>query len=171
MAKKKRPPKGTARKGISDKYTSRERCIFRYWDGSRQVAADPLQIQAALLEVPDIDADTRLACLQSEAAQGEARKAFGRLVEKLRPVFGVEAFRTDDAGKEHGLTSAETVDLLRQFSAFMADLKKKADTLRTSATPTAQESCPDGSATPNTSGSTSTGTGYSTGELSASPPA
>lgn len=103
-------------------YTSRERNIFRFWDGSVQRGIDPLMVANKLLHDVDIEADMKLAsvtCPETEAA-------LGRIADRVRDVFGIPAF-TERDGKSSGLTIDEALSLLVRFNNYLADLKKKLD--------------------------------------------
>jgi hypothetical protein len=80
-------------------YSDRERAIFRFWDGRRTRAADPLAVQRALLAVPGFDPenDAKRADLVLKGGPGadhpEALAALYRLTDATRQAFGVGAYR------------------------------------------------------------------------------
>lgn len=169
MKTKKRTPKRPGQRARVAGYSERERCIFEFWDGSKDVRLDPLQVQAELLAVPDFEANLKLSQLESEEAQGEARKAFQELIPRLRKVFQVEEYRQLDNGRDVGLTQGEVMGVLVAFLNFLADVRKKLVPSPTSVPSSAGAEPADNSATSNTSASTSTETAPSTDEPSASP--
>jgi len=139
-------------------YIPRERVIFRYWNGSKIMLADPMRIQAGLLDLPDFEADLKIMGLQAEEAQKEARAALMRIAAGVRKIFGIEELHlVPDTDEECGLTDAECVALMMEFIGFITECKKKVAPWLISAKPTEAESSAAGdSPIPNGTDSTST---------------
>jgi hypothetical protein len=101
--------------------TSTDRCIFRYFDGTRKRSIDPLDVQHTLTTRDNFDLDIDL-----KAAAGTSKyaaDALHRVIDAVRAAFHVPPY---DAGPpETGLTGAECMTLLVNFSLFIEDLKKK----------------------------------------------
>lgn len=109
-----------------------ERNIFRYWDGQKEVAADPVLLSQEFAKVEGFDKDCKIAATlyesgdQSEMALKSANASFGRVVETVRRVFGLKPL------SEGGLLQDEVITTLLLFTEFMDGLKKKAGILPTS---------------------------------------
>jgi hypothetical protein len=118
--KRRRAPSGPA----AVDYQPRERMIFRYFNGTKTTAGDPLRIQRELLSHPgDLDTDVKLLFVSLPQAQPKVREAFERVVATVRRAFNLELF---DGERGAGLTDQECVDLFSAFCNFIAELKKKA---------------------------------------------
>lgn len=102
--------------------SSTDRKIFRYFDGQRQRAADPLEILRKLRQHPcDIDkAETLRRETTDETLHDEAWR---ELVSAARDVFDINPLDPDG----HGLTEQESYDVLDQFGEFLDSLKKSTD--------------------------------------------
>jgi hypothetical protein len=101
-----------------------KRKIFRFWDGSKTVAVEPLKVQRALtsLDGVDLEQDAKMLGLESPMAQEAAAAAFDRLVKAVRTVFNVPDFKEEN-GVETGLTDAEALQLLAQYCGYLSELK------------------------------------------------
>lgn len=152
----KRKKTGRPSNGRVNGYSRREWLIFRFWDGTREVAADPLRISRGLLNVPglNLEEDIKLATLANPMAGKAADEAVARLVGAVQSVFGVKEFR-EERGKAEGLTDFECIQLLNTFGAYIGDLKKKLSPSPTSTTPTD----PSAESPPTPTSADSTGTG------------
>lgn len=101
-----------------------ERHVFTYWDGARERAGDPLEIQERLLEYPELDLETDIKLAgTSVPTAGAARR---RIIGAVRTAFGVEPYARGEDGSERGLLGAECVELLDAFASYLGELKKKA---------------------------------------------
>lgn len=142
--------------GRGDLYHPRDRLIYRYFDGQREVAADPMVLYKLLMDVgPEIGIDMKVAASPSK----DAGKAHDKMVQKIRGAFGVLPL------KDGGLTDLESVELLQHFLVFVDAIKKNSSPLPTSPGETPAPSAPSsvaGPPTPSSSGSGSTGGGSST---------
>lgn len=101
------------------------RQIFRFWDGQRDRAADPLVIYRAIETDPQFNVEVDSALL--EAGDSEATV---RAVGAVQRAFGVKDF---DHG---GLLESEALALLVEFYEFLALLKKSTSDTPTSSAPT-----------------------------------
>lgn len=147
----------------SDFYRPRERTIYRYWDGQRNVAADPMTLYRKVMEVgPELKIDLTVA----DSPSKDAGEAHMRAVDKLKAIFSVKGLA------EGGLTEAEMLDLLDHFMSFCEALKKNSRTPPTcaGATPgTTGASSGGGCPTPSTSACGSTASGPATAPPAPSP--
>lgn len=95
-------------------YAPKERLIYRYFDGSKEVAADPADLYRKLMDVgPELSADVAVASSPSKAA----REATGKAIEKVRGIFGLQPF-------PEGLGEAEAYELLDHFVGYCTSVKK-----------------------------------------------
>lgn len=151
-AKRQRP----ARIG-PEPFTVTDRAIYRYFDGEKQVARDPLAILRALngRPGPPLDADVKV----SLSTMKESGEAFGRVIAAVRESFGVKPFEEVD-GKQRGLTDGECLALLLHFGQYAKSLQDAALPFAISQ-PATGPPVSDGSAIPCSSDSTSTVNGHS----------
>jgi hypothetical protein len=98
---------------------NRSRRIYRYWDGQKQRAADPIELSLALANDPQY-----LRRNLHEALSGN-RESIEIVIGAAKRVFGVQEFKD---GK--GLTRAEMVRLVTDFEMYCQALKK--NTMRSS---------------------------------------
>jgi hypothetical protein len=87
----------------------RERKIFRYWNGERNIGVDPIEADMALKSV-DLDWKERMLSLQL----GES-DAMTDIVEACKKVFKLKEYDIDAEGNETGLTPVDIFDLLAEF--------------------------------------------------------
>lgn len=146
----------------------RERLIFRYSNGVQQVAADPLEIQFALMEAPDFEHNLKLSQVRNPLAAKDADAAFQSVVAAVRKAFNVPHL---DPQTETGLTAAECMELLGEFGEFMVAVKKKLPAPPTTSSASESEPSAASSPTPSESASGSTESVCSPGEVSPSPSA
>lgn len=109
-------------------YRPEERSIYRYNNGSANVAADPLLILRKLKSIPGLSLqdDMKLAAAEDEAFAKDAEAAIGRLAEAVRQAFNVPAFAENGDGQRTGLMESECLQLLIHFSNFIGGLAKAA---------------------------------------------
>jgi hypothetical protein len=111
------------------------RAIFRYWDGEKWRLIDPVLANRAIWndEACDLAADFKII-INPPLPDGkgfmhsseEVIEAENRIADLTRRVFGLTAW----SESQPGLTHYETHDLLDAFVEYIADLKKKRNTLR-----------------------------------------
>jgi len=112
----------------------RDRAIFKYWDGTRTRAVDPMVVYRVLACHPTFI--WRDHPRQVERDHDALRITLGA----IRDAFDVKPLSAD--GK-HGISEGETLGLLVQFSEFLESAKKNTNsflilpppTVRTSSTP------------------------------------
>lgn len=121
----------------------REREIFRFWDGKKTRAADPLEIWLALKNDPEFNYDTTPGFV--DAGDTEAIKV---TIGAIRRIFGVKTL------EQGGLTSQECLELLAVYFLYEESLKKSTSEPATPQSPTGSESS-DKSTTPPDLGSSS----------------
>ena len=158
-------------------FAERDRLIFRFWDGTRQRAADPLDVRAALDEHggpnwPDLLGVFGLAATEgmpmSPAVQAShaanVNASVGDLVALTRQAFGVEPFREREDGTTTGMTQAETLDLLTSYLTFAQQLEESARPFRSGPNSTGVRPSPEESTTPPSPACGSSATGAGGGE-------
>lgn len=151
------PAKPAPKGGEDDLYTPGERRIYRYFDGEKDVAVDPMPLWKRLMEHgTDLSIKLRVAYSESKANV----QAHTDLVKKIREVFVLKPF------EEGGLTESETVNLLHHFLTFVGVIKKNSPSSTTEpgegTPPTSSPSSEDAPPTRSGSDSTSTATATST---------
>jgi len=145
----------------------RRRDIFRYWDGRRERAIDPLVAWARMWEDPQCDPQRDFGPATGMSGEGLPvdfdPAARDRVLAMARRMFDVQEFSESTPG----LTIDETFSLLWTFIGFMNAIKKKRAPLPTMSPPTPSPTS-EGSTTRPASDSTSTGTESTNGEPSSS---
>lgn len=129
-----------------------QREIFRYWDGLRWRAIDPMVVFRSMSSHPEFNPEVHIPLLASDNLELQ-QQAAPIAVAATRQIFGIEAFAD---GHEGGLTELETLAVLNDFCEFADGLKKNGNGQQTS--PVAMEpECSGPSATKDKSdcGSTS----------------
>lgn len=121
-----------------------ERLIYRYWNGSKEVGADPLVLYRALMGQSESDIKSDGALMETGDAE-----ALGRIVAAARKVFNVEEFHEEN-GEPVGLLESEVLQLLNDFASWTNETQKKMS-LQTFSLPTAETSSADPSPTKSTS--------------------
>lgn len=118
-------------------YSPEERAIFRYFDGGKTVAVDPLVVIKKFGKVDGLafDADLQIAIADNEAMAKESDEAFERLVAASREVFGLKPFAEVD-GVQSGLTDAESFRVLVEFAKMVGGLQRAAGPFLNSPEPT-----------------------------------
>jgi hypothetical protein len=95
---------------------SAERCIFTYWDGSKERSIDPI------VAIQSLKADPKL---NLEDHPGLANKgddeAFEICVAASRNTFGLKPY---DSDTKTGTTASEAYAVFLKFGSWMAELKK-----------------------------------------------
>jgi hypothetical protein len=114
---------------------NKHRLLFRYWDGSRYVSADPFVIFRALVNTDKFDPDSDIKDLQIPDAKIIVKK-ISYIAEGVREIFNVPAF------EKGGLSELECVKLLTQFSDFMEAVKKNGGSNQISLPPMANQPAP-----------------------------
>lgn len=122
--KKQRATSAHEANGYFRPYTGRERLIYRYWDGDKNVAADPLVILRTLTTIEGFALETDLKLAETDSAFAPA--AFARVVGAARKAFQAKEFSELNGGKQQGLTDSECVQLLVHFAQFIGQLKEAA---------------------------------------------
>lgn len=109
-------------------YSTTERAIYRYTDGSKMVTADPLVLVRKLMEIqPELAVDIKVAHSPSK----DNLKAHVEMIAKLRNLFGVKPI------EDGGLTESQLLDLFNHFLEYIDAVKKNSPN---SATPPAATS-------------------------------
>lgn len=112
-----------------------KRDFFRFFDGSRWRAVDPLPIARALFSHSKFDWDETPKLLRSGQATIEIQAA-EIIAKAAREVFRIKP------AEQGGLTELECVDLVTAFQDYLGNVKKNSSLFRTSPEPT--ESSPWG---------------------------
>lgn len=96
---------------------NRHRLLFRYWDGSRFVSADPFILLRKLINTDKFDAEMDLKKLEIPDAKIVTEK-IGFIADGVREIFNLPPF------EKGGLAELECVQLLMEFSSFLDRIKK-----------------------------------------------
>lgn len=96
-----------------------QRAIFRYWDGVRNVACDPVAAMIAIETDPEFRLDQHPQ--QVDEGNGEAAQITCRMVGR---VFNLSDF---DPATGKGLTVAERLALFSAFGEYVEALKKNGE--------------------------------------------
>lgn len=138
----------------ADTYLPAERLIYRYFNGSKVIAADPVLLFRGILGVgPELSAEIKIA----RSPSAEAPKAHADAVAKVRNIFKAAPLSEDGTG----LGDQECLDLLDHFLIYCDGLKKNMSPTVTSPeetsapTPSSSGGSPPTGSTPD-SGSTGT---------------
>lgn len=100
-----------------DCYKPSERLIYKYWDGEKEVLADPIVLYRRIMsKAAELDADMSAAKFPGFE---KAEEAHASLVSKLQKLFKVRPMA------EGGLTDTQLEELLDHFLAYCDWLKKK----------------------------------------------
>lgn len=102
------------------------RQIFKYWDGAKDRAADPISIARAIDTHPTLDLDKHVKLAM--AGDNESHQI---IVTAVREVFGVSQWTESTPG----LTERECFDLLDSFAEYIEGLKKNSNPFPTDAPP------------------------------------
>src|SRR5690606_29518923 len=94
---------------------AKRRNIFRYFDGVRQRAIDPVAVAIAFEEHPTFSMERHVPL----ALAGDP-ESIRITVDAARQVFSIPAW----SERQRGLTSIETIDLVGKYVAYMESLKK-----------------------------------------------
>jgi hypothetical protein len=120
---------------------NRRRSIFRFYDGERVRAADPIAVAMALRDHPEFT-ERHLF----DAAKGD-ELALAVVAKTAQTVFRVNSL----SGSGRGLTISELLELMLAFDAYCLTLKKSTDTSPTSPPSTESTSPPSNEPTTNDS--------------------
>jgi hypothetical protein len=138
----------------SDLYRPGERTIYRYFDGEREVVADPLPLYKRVMDVgPELDVDIRVA----RSPMRGNKEAFDSALRKIRVIFDLKPFRDAGEGKVEGLTELEAFALLDHFMRYSNSVKKNMNHSQISAEETSVPSEPSSAGSPPTSSSSASG--------------
>jgi hypothetical protein len=146
----------------ADYYGDRQKKLFKYWNGSRVVKADPLVIYKKFLEVrPDLAVNIKLA----RSAHKDSNEGHDKAMAKIREVFQIPV-PANELEPKGTLTHSELSGLLDSFLTYIDKLKKNSRPLVTSSTNmVTQPSSNDFQPTKNSVVSTSTAKESSSGVL------
>lgn len=112
-------------------YKPKERLIYTYWDGFKDVACDPYVLYKKLMaKGTDLSIDIKVANSQSK----DAAAAHNSMIAKLRIIFDLKSY------EEGGLTELETIGLMDHFLLFARRVKKNTSHFPTSQTATSDSS-------------------------------
>lgn len=131
-----------------DQYRPSQRAIYRYFDGEKVVAVDPMDISKAIAHVY-VDLSTAMKVAGSP--HSDALKMDDKALDIIRGIFKVKPF------KDGGLMQDETYDLLLHFWDFEDKVKKNSRTPQTFAPATSPTTASTSSASPPTPNTTDSG--------------
>ena len=147
-----------------DLYAPSEKTIYRYFNGSRIVEADPIVLYKRYMDVvTDLDVHLRVA----RSASKDAAAAHGKACQKIRSIFNIKPPPEEDEADCTGtLDQTALLALLGHFHRYCGGVKKNTSptaTTSTATSPPTPDSSADGPPTPPSSASGSTDDGCSTG--------
>lgn len=132
----------------NDLYRPEERCIYRYFDGEKVRACDPMILYKRMAEVAgDLGAYISLAYSPSK----DSRSGWDKMIEKIRWIYDVRPF------EEGGLLEGECVSLHDHFNTFVADQKKTASSSPTMSTEDSPSTSPSTEGSPSTESTSASG--------------
>lgn len=100
-------------------FKPQEQSIYKYHDGEKEVAADPIKLHIKLLENKDFEILMKQAATDGGPKHELARlKAFDQLADIVRAAFGVPSFSMDNA-----------LRLVIDFLQYLEEVKKKLNPL------------------------------------------
>ncbi len=97
----------------------RNKRIFRFWNGSKMVGIDPIEAFRKLDAHSEFDFDS----IGFRMEEGDL-EAIRIVCDAAQQTFGVKPWGVDASGRESGLTIEEQIELVGQFCAYCAELKK-----------------------------------------------
>ncbi len=104
-------------------YSPKERRIYAYWDGQKQVKEDPAVLYRKFLDVAaELDVDFKIATSISK----DARQGQERALAAVRKMFSIKPLN------DGGLTEDESFELFSHFLNYNESLKKNLKPSRTS---------------------------------------
>jgi hypothetical protein len=148
-----------------DQYKPKDRKIYRYFDGTKEVAGDPMVLYKRFM---DVAPEMRVYWKVSRSPSKYATKAHCDLIVKIRQVFEIKTLA------EGGLSEPECEDLLDHFLIYVELVKKNSGMQAISVSETSRATPPSSAenpATPNGSASGSTAEEPKTESPGASPTA
>lgn len=93
-----------------------EKNIYSYWDGSRIVYTDPIDLYKRIMTIgPELDVDIKVARSPSK----KAMQAHDDMVKKIRELFSIKPF------EQNGLTEVESKQLLDSFLIYCDVIRKQ----------------------------------------------
>jgi hypothetical protein len=105
-----------------DLFRPKQRLIYRYFDGSKEVMVDPMILYKKVMEHgPVLSIDMKLSVSQ----HSDNRLGHTNLVKRIREIFAVKPL------EEGGLSELETVQLLDHFLGFTERIKKNSSPSQT----------------------------------------
>ena len=115
-------------------FTQSERCIFRYFDGEKARATDPLKVFRDLRSYPELDFKADIEAMKAEDVSAEKR-----IINAARQAIGAKDFEEVE-GKPIGLLDHEVLSVVYRLMSLLADLQKKLSNTQTSPSGTGAES-------------------------------
>jgi hypothetical protein len=97
-------------------YKPKERLIFSYWDGEKDVLVDPLELYREIIAIGE---ELRIDIAVSRSKSKDAPEAHSKFIEKLRTLLNVKHL------KDGGLTESELAQVFYTFMQYTEDIKKK----------------------------------------------
>lgn len=144
-------------------YKPKERRLYSYWNGTKQVEADPMVIYKKMMAVaPELHIDIKVA----ESKSKDAGKAHNSMINHIRNIFSLKPF------EDGGLTEIESILLFDHFTTYCGFVKKNTNPSVTSSNNSEESNSTsnDDLATLRSSGFGSTADVLSSVEQKSSPP-
>lgn len=133
-----------------DLYKPKERKVYRFFDGEKEILADPMLLYKRFM---DVAPEMRISWKVARSPSKDATKAHNDLIGNIRRIFELKPLA------EGGLSEPEVEDLLDHFLIYVERIKKNSRPSATSpaaTSPSTEPSLDDASNTPNGSGTGST---------------
>jgi len=109
-----------------DLYHPKERLLYTYWDGTKEVKADPMTLHRKMSALgPALSIDIKVSTSQLK----DAEVAQGKVIAQIREIFSLKPL------EEGGLTEIETLELLDHFMVYCHNIKKKLNPFQTNSVP------------------------------------
>ncbi len=112
---------------MSDLQYDRDSFTFRYFDGVKDVVADPSIIFEQLLDDPEFDFLGEWMDLEAMEDKEEMKKVFAKIVEKVDQVFNLKPLEADGTGLARG----ERLKIVSEFLDWVNGVKKNIAVLPT----------------------------------------
>lgn len=102
----------------SDLYREEDTWIYKFFDGTKMVRADPIHLYKRMREVW---ADLTISLKVADSIHPDADKEHGKAIGKIHYIFG-----TRPVDQDGGISDVKALELLIEFNAYYQDIKKKA---------------------------------------------
>src|SRR4051812_25710035 len=106
-------------------FSVKEKRIYKYFNGERDVRGDPMAILLRLSTCPDVNFEADLKVFSIiETKPREGAEAYSRLVQADRHAFKIKPGNDDADAPEDSLPDLEVLELTQRFLAWVGGVKK-----------------------------------------------